>query len=94
MTAKSKFLPTELVDYIELDNGKKLHLNEHSRKRIITRKIPENYIIETFVNSDCTYPNKDYKNARNYVKQFNGKRLKIGVKDDEEPYVLITAFMQ
>lgn len=39
-------------------------------------------------------PHTDYDNARNYVKHFGDKKVKIGVKDQEEPLVLITAFFQ
>jgi len=39
-------------------------------------------------------PNKDYGNARNYVKTIGDKKLKIGIKDDAELFVLITSFIQ
>jgi hypothetical protein len=82
----------ELVQSIQLNNGKILYMNNHSKNRVDSRQISSDHIIETFTNPDTTFPNKDYGNVKNYQKEFDGKTLKIGVKNDEEPFVLVTAF--
>jgi len=89
-------VPNTLKNYILLSNGKKLYLTEHSKQRIVTRKISEDDIKKTFEHPDITIPNNDYRNAKNYIKRINDRddRLQIGVKDDGEPFVLITAFIR
>ncbi|MEN8217125.1 MAG: hypothetical protein ABFS56_12305 [Pseudomonadota bacterium] len=72
---KKKFTPSNLIKYIEFDNGKKLYLIKHSEDAIVRRNISEDDIIDTFLNSDMVVPNKDYENARNYIKHFT-KNLK------------------
>jgi len=90
--SKKSFKPKNLVDCITLNDGRKLYLTEHSQSRIKERKVLEQDIKDTFSNPDIMMPNKDYDNARNYVKTINNKKIKIGIKDDAEPFVLITAF--
>lgn len=92
--SKKIFKSDELIDYITLEDGRKLYLTKHSQYRLKTRKISDIYIKETFTNPDIIIPNKDFDNAKNYIKTIEGKRIKIGIKDDIEPFVLITAFIQ
>jgi hypothetical protein len=92
--SKKVFIPNDLVGFIQLRNGKKLYITSHSQNRLKNRKIEEKYIDETFCNPDVIMPNKDFENARNYEKTIDSKRIKIGVKDDAEPFVLITAFIR
>lgn len=91
---KRTFIVNNLQEAIDLDGKRKLHLTGHSKMRIDARNIPLEYIIETFRNPDVIMPNVDYENAHNYVKNFGDKKVKIGVKDEDEPFVVITAFMQ
>ncbi|CAN2041155.1 DUF4258 domain-containing protein [Candidatus Magnetomoraceae bacterium gMMP-15] len=92
--SKQIFVPKNLINFITLEDKRKLYLTEHSQRRIKERKISEKDIKETFSNPEFTMPNRDYDNARNYVKTIDNKKLKIGIKDDTEPFVLITAFIQ
>ncbi len=89
-------VPTKLTEYIMLGNGKKLYLTEHSKQRIKTRKISDEDIKKTFEHPDITIPNSDYSNAKNYIKRINDRddKLQLGVKDEGEPFVLITAFVK
>jgi len=91
---KKIFIPNNLTNHIELPGGRKLYMTQHSEKRLRERNITEEQIIETFVNPDIIVPNADYSNARNYIKTFKNKMLKIGVKDKDELPVLITAFFR
>ncbi|OQX25948.1 MAG: hypothetical protein BWK80_12935 [Desulfobacteraceae bacterium IS3] len=82
----------DLINFITFDDGRKLYVIEHSQQNIIKRKISEKDIKETFCSPDFIVPNKDFDNAKNYIKTINNRKLKIGIKDDGEPLVLITAF--
>jgi len=86
--ATQNFIPKNLTDYITLEDGKKLYLTKHSKDRIKTRKISEEDIRKTFSNPDIIMPNRDFDNARNYMKIIGNKKLKMGIKDDAEPFVL------
>jgi hypothetical protein len=88
--------PVKLSEYIVIDGGKRLYLTEHSKGRINARKISGEDIKNTFQTPDIVVPHIDYSNARNYMKRINenNDRLKIGVKDDAEPFIIITAFIQ
>ncbi len=92
MIQKKIFIPYDLTSTYEFDNEKILHTCSHADLKIRKRKISIAEIIETFRNPDQRYPNKRFSNANNYVKRFGERQLKIGVKDDEEPYVVITVF--
>jgi hypothetical protein len=92
--AKRAFVPHRLIDHIAMEDGRKLYLTQHSKDRLTTRNISRVYIEKTFRFPDIVMPNRDYENARNYTKTIDNNRIKIGVKDDEEPLVLITAFIQ
>lgn len=94
MTNKKIFIPVGLTNYIELPNGRKLYMTQHSERRLRERNISEAQIIEAFTNPDVVMPNADYINAKNYIKTFKNKMLKIGIKDEGEPLILITAFFR
>ncbi len=92
--SEQTFTPEKLINSILFEDGRKLYLTEHSQERIKTRRISEKDIEETFSNPDIIMPNNDFDNARNYMKTIDNKRVKIGIKDDIELFVLITAFIQ
>jgi len=91
---KKIFIAKELTKAVEIGDGRKLYFTAYSEMRIQSREIPIDYIIKTFNHPDIIMPHVEYENARNYVKHFNGNKVKIGVKDQDEPFVLITAFFQ
>lgn len=91
---KKIFIANELTKAVEIGDGRKLYLTAYSEMRIQSREIPIDYIIKTFNHPDIIMPHVDYENARNYVKHFESNKVKIGVKDQDEPFVLITAFFQ
>jgi len=92
---KKIFITKDLKEpAIEIDEGRKLYLTAYSEMRIQSRGIPIDYIIKTFSHPDIIMPNTNYDNAKNYVRFFGDDKVKIGVKDQDEPFVLITAFFQ
>lgn len=84
----------DLKEAIEIDDKTKLYIHKHALGRIQSRRISIASIKDTFRNPDIIIPNKDFENAQNYVKSFGNNKLKIGVKDQDEPLVLITVFFQ
>jgi hypothetical protein len=92
--SKSSFIIIEdnLKTEIDIGDGRKLFLTKHAERRIRQREISIAHIKETFCNPDITMPNSDWENARNYFKSFEDQKLKLGIKDKDEPFVLITAF--
>lgn len=90
--SKKLFNPTDITGTYQIDEKRILHTYSHCDDQLIHRTIDMKDVIETFVNPDIVIPNAMYSNARNYIKKIGNRHLKIGVKDDEEPYVVITAF--
>ena len=42
--SKKRFVPEDLIDYITLEDGRKIYLTDHSQHRLKTRKITDGYI--------------------------------------------------
>lgn len=96
MIKKTFITPKNIIaeESILLDDGRIIYLTHHAKQRLEQRNIPRDYIKQTFTNPDIIMPNKDFENAKNYEKNINGIVLKIGIKCEDEPLVLITAFIK
>ena len=85
-----QFLVIDVVGTVNI--GSCLYLTTHSKQRVEDRNIPDPDIISTFLFPDQKSQNRDYSNAHDYEKSIQGRKLKLCIKDDEAPFILITAF--
>ena len=92
MAEKRTFVVRDTVAVISHGSGHSLVLTSHSKLRLEQRQISDEDIFSTFRNPDHVYENKDYSNVHDYVRSFKTFTLRIGIKDDEAPFVLVTAF--
>lgn len=72
--------------------GQSIWLTSHSKMRIDERGIDDDLIFETVNHPDSIEPHPDYSNASNRTKRFPAGVVRIGIVDDSEPFILITAF--
>lgn len=73
-------------------NDELILISDHAEKRMKERKITDNDIIKTYTKPDATYPQKNKKGRTNYLKQFEGYRIRIGVDvRGKKPNILATA---
>lgn len=96
MSAYVAFVPNDLVSThicpSPCSEGKILHFCSHAITKMAATGITVKEVIETFCDPNIIMPNVKFTNAHNYAKDINGRKIKIGVKDDGEPYVVITVF--
>jgi hypothetical protein len=92
MTQKRTFVVRDTVGTISHGPGHILVLTSHSKLRLEQRQLTDEDIFTTFRNPDHVYENKDYSNVHDYVRAFETYTLRIGIKDNEAPFVLVTAF--
>lgn len=65
-------------------------IDTRAERRMLQRNVSDQQVVDTFLNSELIWPNRDYENVHNYRKTFDGKQLVIGVKDDTSPCVVLT----
>jgi len=87
---KRVFKPVRIVKTYTVGE-KELHTDPHFEVKNKVRKIPIPLILETFSNPKDILPSSGYTNAHAYIKDHNGRGMKVVVKDDRDPLILITA---
>lgn len=90
---KHEFKVTRISKSYRISDDLELHSVPHFDKRIKKRHIKIKDVKETYLKSDSIYPSVNHDNAHVYQKQIGNNLIKVVVKDDKKPYILITAYV-
>ena len=91
---RKTFIATDLTGKVRSGTGVVVWFCSHSKERVELRRISDEEIMDAFESPDRIEDNRDYTNVHDYVKVVQNGTLRIGVRDEMEPFVLVTAFYQ
>lgn len=89
---KQKFKPIRITGTITIGE-REIHTDPHFDKQQKIRNCDINHIKQAITNPEVKIPSPKYSNANAYVRYSNGHDgIKVVVKDDEPPEILLTAY--